>query len=338
MTPSPTEETRIDTERISHAGLSQRPPRFVSVEVELLEPGMPLHFGLYLATPRAGRVLILDGEDDFKPDFKKRLLEARAQVYVQWSERASYYAHIETNLKKMLLEQDTDTPKVARLAYELSIYAMEKVFERPEAAVLGEARETIVITADLIMHSDRAMFTLLHLARHDYYTYTHSCNVGIFSLGLVKRLIQAGQRHDVHSLGAGFFFHDLGKSMVDRGILNKPGPLDSTEWVKMRQHPDLGFKLLDATGFLTEEARHIVLQHHERFDGSGYPQGIKGEKIHPYGRICAIADVFDALTSTRTYRERIGPFQAATLMWEEMQHYFDPELLKKFILLFKDQS
>ena len=83
----------------------------------------------------------------------------------------------------------------------------------------------------------------------------------------------------------------------------------------MRSHPYQGYRILQETGFLTEEARFIALQHHERHDGTGYPRGLKGGKIHPYGRICAIADVFDALTSERSYKRRIEPFDAASMMW-----------------------
>ena len=90
----------------------------------------------------------------------------------------------------------------------------------------------------------------------------------------------------------------------------------------MRRHPALGFKLLHETRQLTEEAKTIVLQHHERVDGTGYPKGIRGGDIHIYGRICSIADVYDALTSDRSYRKKLLPFAALKIMQDEMIHHF----------------
>jgi hypothetical protein len=99
----------------------------------------------------------------------------------------------------------------------------------------------------------------------------------------------------MHELGAGFFLHDLGKVEVDASIINKPGKLTEEEMSRMRQHPHMGYKLLYETNELTHECKKIVLQHHERYDGKGYPNGLQGNDIHLYGRICSIADVFDAL-------------------------------------------
>jgi len=104
---------------------------------------------------------------------------------------------------------------------------------------------------------------------------------------------------------------------------------------EMRRHPHLGFKLLQDTRQLTDESKIIVLQHHERIDGTGYPKGLRGNEIHIYARICAIADVCDALTSDRPYRKKMAPFVALKLMREEMMHHFQKDLFEQFVLLFK---
>jgi HD-GYP domain-containing protein (c-di-GMP phosphodiesterase class II) len=102
----------------------------------------------------------------------------------------------------------------------------------------------------------------------------------------------------------------------------------------MRTHPYKGYEILDEAGFLTKEAELIVLQHHERSDGTGYPQGLKGREIHEYGRICSLADVFDALTSRRSYHRERSPFDALELMREKMLGHFERELFERFVLLF----
>jgi len=89
---------------------------------------------------------------------------------------------------------------------------------------------------------------------------------------------------------------------------------------------------------LTDESKVIVLQHHERFDGTGYPKRLHSDKIHIYGRICAIADVYDALTTERPYKEKMKVFDALKLMREEMIHHFQKDLFERFVLLFKPPS
>jgi len=103
----------------------------------------------------------------------------------------------------------------------------------------------------------------------------------------------------------------------------------------MKQHPDMGYKVLYETNQLTPECKKIVLQHHERYDGKGYPYGLKGDDIHLYGKMCSIADVFDALTSDRPYRQKLEPFHALKLMKEEMIDHFHRDLFEQFVLLFK---
>jgi HD-GYP domain-containing protein (c-di-GMP phosphodiesterase class II) len=103
----------------------------------------------------------------------------------------------------------------------------------------------------------------------------------------------------------------------------------------MRVHPYQGYKILEEAGVLTEECRIIVMQHHENADGSGYPRRLAGESIHLYGRICGIADVYDALTAERSYKAAMKPYDALNLMKQRMSHRFDPVLFQTFVRLFE---
>ncbi|MFC1512341.1 HD-GYP domain-containing protein, partial [Candidatus Latescibacterota bacterium] len=131
-----------------------------------------------------------------------------------------------------------------------------------------------------------------------------------------------------------FFLHDIGKSLIPIRILNKKGTLSSIEWEIIKEHPDKGYRLLEKFGTISEEIEIIVLQHHERHDGNGYPRGLKGEQIHIYAKICMIADVFDALTSYRPYKEKYSTFDALKIMKNEMYKNFNPEFFEKFAKLF----
>jgi len=126
--------------------------------------------------------------------------------------------------------------------------------------------------------------------------------------------------------------HDIGKIAVPDAVLMKPGPLDEAEWRLMREHPMHGARILaNPTNRLLEAGEQIARTHHERFDGTGYPIGLSGTDIPLLGRICAVADVFDALTSKRPYKDAFPVEQALGIMAQGRGSHFDPQVLDAFL-------
>ncbi len=125
--------------------------------------------------------------------------------------------------------------------------------------------------------------------------------------------------------------HDVGKTKISTDILNKNGKLTKEEFDIIKKHPELGVEILEETGIEFNEERIITLQHHENDDGSGYPYGLKKDKIHPCGKIARVIDVYDALTAKRSYADAIRPFAALVEMKDNMLNCFDTELFKEFI-------
>jgi HD-GYP domain-containing protein (c-di-GMP phosphodiesterase class II) len=194
-----------------------------------------------------------------------------------------------------------------------------------------------------------AAFTLLK--QHDDLTswYTHSVDVAKLSLQLAienenffrhKLNEESGasqsyiNRHFLKDLGLGALLHDLGKKEVNMKILQKEGELTEEEWNEIRKHPAEGFRELRGLGFkINAPAKVPAYQHHERFDGSGYPEGLEGKDIHLFGRITCVADVYSALTTKRPYRRAKTPSQALSIM-DDMQKegpHFDPEIYERFL-------
>ncbi|WP_022944039.1 two-component system response regulator [Pseudoalteromonas ruthenica] len=131
--------------------------------------------------------------------------------------------------------------------------------------------------------------------------------------------------------------HDIGKIGIPDNILLKPGRLDQDEYRQMQTHASIGADILaGSSSALIQLAHRLALEHHERFDGSGYPNGLQGEEISIEGRICAIADVFDALTSKRPYKEPWPIDKAVQLLQEEKGKHFDPELVDIFMACLDD--
>lgn len=224
--------------------------------------------------------------------------------------------------------------KKSEAIYHHSIEMMKRLLESPTAKNIHASKQAISSMTDLILSDDKTADRLLRITSHDYYTYTHSVNVGVTGLMLSKALFKNSDAHDLHELGAGFFLHDLGKTMVKPEVLNKPARLTEAEMRHVRIHPYQGYKILERANELSEECRLIVMQHHEFVDGTGYPRKLKGDEIHLYGKICGIADVFDALTAERSYKKAMPTFDALKLMKKQMISHFDEELFNSFIRLF----
>ena len=126
--------------------------------------------------------------------------------------------------------------------------------------------------------------------------------------------------------------HDVGKLQVGQGLLTKPDQLTDEEMMLMRGHPWFGFEILRAQrGHLSIPSIHVALQHHEKYDGTGYPRGLAGTDIHEYSRIVSIADVYDAVTSDRPYRKALLPHEAYELMLFNGSQHFDPMILPLFL-------
>jgi HD-GYP domain-containing protein (c-di-GMP phosphodiesterase class II) len=219
----------------------------------------------------------------------------------------------------------------SRVVRDTTMTMMENLMEKPTAKNIRAVKTAITDIVKMMLTDDETASYLTKITSHDFYTYTHSVNVGFLGVSMAKILFRDSNQHNLHELGVGFFLHDIGKVQIDPAIINKPGRLTDDEMNIIRKHPSMGFKILSDAHQMTEECKTIVLHHHERYDGTGYPKKLRGNEIHFYGKICAIADVYDALTSNRPYREPLAPFDALILMKKEMLNHFQIDLYEKFV-------
>lgn len=164
----------------------------------------------------------------------------------------------------------------------------------------------------------------------DPYTAGHSYRVAITAVRLGQELGLSPT--ELRALAVGGLIHDVGKIEVPDRILNKPGPLTPEERKTIQRHPDSGYRMCRNLGFMEEELA-IIRHHHERWDGSGYPDGLAGEAIPKLARVVAIADVYDALTSERSYRPALSHEEAARIIVSESGRSFDPAIVEVWLRL-----
>lgn len=179
---------------------------------------------------------------------------------------------------------------------------------------------------------------LSELESYDDYTYAHSINVAL--LATIIGLQMSYDREMLNNLALGALFHDWGKLQIPLEILNKPSGLTAGEFDMIRKHPDRGEHMLKPV-ILTEEALKIVRQHHERWNGQGYPDSLSGDQISHDAQIVAVADVFDALTADRPYREGLSPYHALEMILSGVNSNFSVDAVKAFrscLILYPEDS
>ncbi len=194
---------------------------------------------------------------------------------------------------------------------------------------LAPVKETVQEIIESVHRNPDAILSLSMLKKRDDYTFMHSVNFGVLMISVFRNMGMKDE--DIATVGIGGMLHDIGKMRVPARILNKPGPLTSKELVQIRRHVSLGIRLLERTPGIHQGSLQVAKMHHERIDGSGYPSGLSGDEIGLIGRMSAIVDVYDAMTSSSVYRKRLDPHLVLKKMMGFRGTLLDDELLQQFI-------
>lgn len=191
-----------------------------------------------------------------------------------------------------------------------------------------ERRRVIELFNTRAAHLQTVTLLANAIEARDQYTRGHVERVTAYALRLAHALKWNAEALAILEFGA--LLHDIGKIQVPEHILNKPGPLTADEWAVMRRHPEVGARMLEGVDHL-HAALPYVLYHHERWDGSGYPTHKQGPDIPPEGRLLAIVDAYDAMTTSRPYRPALSTAAALSEIEKEMDIQFDPTMVEAFL-------
>ena len=190
-------------------------------------------------------------------------------------------------------------------------------------------KKSVEPVVDSMTRNPDACIWLARLKQHDQYAYQHSLSAGIWAVALGRQL--GLPRHDLRSLAMGCMLMDVGKLRVDPGLLRAARPLTEEESLKIRDHVVHGVEIVRESGLMNQDVIDIVAHHHERYDGSGYPQGLSGDEIPAVARIAAIVDTYDAVTSNRSHAPAISPSNAIKMLYRARNIDFQAELVEGFI-------
>ncbi|HJV31482.1 MAG TPA: HD-GYP domain-containing protein [Bacillales bacterium] len=179
-----------------------------------------------------------------------------------------------------------------------------------------------------IKNNKDLLVLLADVYAYDHYIFTHSLNVTMYSLAIGVKLHLTEK--ELETLGLGAILHDVGKMKISQQILLKPDRLTKDEYEEIKKHAEEGFQILRKISNIPLIVAHCAYQHHERLNGSGYPRGIKGKEIHFFGKIIAVADVYDAVTSNRVYRDAMLPHEGLEVLYAGSGTLYDQKIIEAF--------
>ena len=307
---------------------------FFVVNRNLFQKGEEVDFPIYY---HVGNDLHLFAEFEKKPEgpweLTERISVSNRELMIRREDIHKYQAFINRLMgseKEEGANQELKIMRKATVLREMSKVVIQEVLDDPRSGEkLKNLRDQVYQTADFVLENVDSFYSLMVIHSYDFYTYTHSLNVSTLCVGFGSSL-GLFKSPDLEWLALGGALHDVGKSEIDTKLINKPAKLTPEEFEEVKKHVPLGVELLKKNHDLPREVLEIVAQHHEKLTGAGYPEGLKDDQVSYFGRISAIVDVYDALTTERPYKKALTTFEALNII-ARVQGEYDGDLVKKFI-------
>ncbi|MBI4383671.1 MAG: HD-GYP domain-containing protein [Nitrospinae bacterium] len=307
------------------------------INIEFLNSTGKEHFDVFYRTESFGSVNYVKFASS-RPEHQekfRRLLESGEllqEFYIHETDLFKYYEQATQTLRTVVASPSVPMETKTKKIYEVSKNVMKEFFEyNTSSKILNSSEEVMGLMDSCMQQSEIGFYAIAKITNKDYYTYTHSVNVGLYCMTFGVKCKMS--HDDIKLLGLGGMLHDVGKSRIPHEIINKNGKLSEQEFAVMKQHSPYGQEILEEMMCYGPAVTTMAGQHHEKFKGGGYPRGLKGDEISLYARICKIMDVYDALSTRRSYKKAMAAFDVLTLMKKQMGEEFDQVLLDKFILL-----
>ena len=302
----------------------------VPVSIETLRPNSVVEFDLFLGGAAAQKpVLFRERRFPIEADDLAGLAESGVQtLYIAPEETAAYERYLR---EQVIFDRSIPAPNRYKLLRDVCRASfLEALRSNCPAKMVESAVRMAAELVEVICDDDLLLADLFAVMQHDYCTFTHVTNVCAYSVALAQAL-GVNDRAELTKIAVGALLHDIGKRHVPSAILQKPGKLTSREFEVVKKHPRDGFEELAGRADLEWGQLMMVYQHHERPDGGGYPVGVEEDELHPWAALCAVVDVFEALTSERPYRTAAPVGQALGYLYAKAGKQFNEGIVQCWI-------
>lgn len=306
---------------------------YVAVKVHLIRPDTVPEINLYIKRGVSFR-LFRSGDQEFSALELQAIIDSGIdRVYILRDDAPNMRDYLETFLTTPPHNQTIPMEAQVGLLRSHAVSLTAEIFRDPSPQSIRKGMKVVGNFVNVLIRDPSAFYYLINLSSHDPYTYQHSVGVGLNSIALIKKLGYSGES-ELMDAGVAGLLHDIGKTRVDPAIINKPGKLDEREWAEMSQHSKWSYDIVKDNPDINERIRLAMRHHHEDMDGNGYPDRLPGNQISLYAKVVSLADIFNALTTDRTYSKAKSPFEALRLMQEKMSHKFDPDFFRSLVLIY----
>jgi HD-GYP domain-containing protein (c-di-GMP phosphodiesterase class II) len=303
------------------------------VRVASLRTGTVPNFDLYLLSgPERNPVLYRRGDLPVTVEDLQRLESNRIEMlYVDSRQEVEYRHYLEANIRSILSDEALPISEKSDILYTSVQGMVVELMAEPEFGQgVRRCRDLVESSIQFLYGENSAFSSLLKIAAHDYSIYTHSVNVFVYCMALAKRL-RLGDRAQLNQLGIGVLFRDIGLCELEDIVPETASKLTPRQQEAYEQHPLNSHRILRGHAGVGEIALDVARHHHERLDGSGYPDGFRSLQVSEYVRVVAIADEFDELTTKRPDREALNSFPALKAMGEQVHGGLDQSYVRAFI-------
>lgn len=268
---------------------------------------------------------------------RRRLLDNDTKfLYIKMADQSRFRQQVEELLQEAATDPAIALSERSALIYETSVELVNELLGEPDLIAKSPRLEQVsrAITT-LVMNNPHAFPHLFAASHHDFYTATHMVNVATWMVPLSFEMGIHDPDELNHICQAGML-HDMGKVEIPEAILNKPGKLSDDEWAQIKRHPIAGCEYLEHYGNVHPLVLTVTRQHHERMDGTGYPDGLKGDEIKLVSRICAVVDSFDAMTAFRPFKTKtLTVEKTLEILQSETPAKYDPAVMTAWLRLIK---
>lgn len=301
------------------------------IDKTIIKKGYKYSFDIYGRDSSSENIsLIFESDCSLTENMYKNLITTRF-LYVHDKDKVYYDEFFSSHFKEE--KKAIDLSDILKEIDEVAL----SIFENPQSLKnLELAKKSVKSTVNLIIKDESVLDTALSTFSHSYQTHSHSVHVKVYAICLGKKL---GLKKEIlEDLGLAALLHDIGKTKIPKPILDKQSKFNYNEYNKIQEHSILGYEIAKNLGIKKHNILQGIKSHHEKLDGSGYPQGLTKNKIHLFARIICICDIFDSLSSKKTYRDSLSAFETLLKMKKEMKNQLDINILNQFILMLNSSS